>query len=84
MRIRGEILPDTALGEHIAGSGEAITAVLDSLNGVAARLEGFDRFPDRVSAHAEAAGDFLTREEDALVGFEERAKVVLYGHGESP
>ena len=84
LRFAGQILPDAALGEHVAGSGEAVAAVRHRLNGVAVRLEGFDRLPDRVSAHAEAARDFLTGEEDALVGFEQGAKVVLYGHGESP
>lgn len=80
-RIVGEILADAALGEDVAGGREAVAAVRHRLNGVAVGLQGFDRLPDRVSAHAEAAGDLLTGEKDALVGFEERAKVVLYGHG---
>jgi len=84
LRLAGQILPDAAFGEDVAGGGKAVAAVWYRLNGVAVGLEGFDRLPDRVSAYAKAVGDFLTGEEYALVGFEQGAKVILYGHGESP
>ena len=81
LRFAREILADAAYGEDVAARREAIATVRHGLNRVAVGLQGFDRLPDRVSAHAEAAGDLLAREEGAFVGLQQLPEVVLYGHG---
>ncbi|MPM49004.1 hypothetical protein SDC9_95732 [bioreactor metagenome] len=70
--------------EHVARRREAVALVRHRIDGVALRLERFDRLPDRVAGNAEGKRDFLTGEVNVLIRFEKGLQVVLNGHKKSP